>query len=359
MLYEANVFTRTCRTTMRAYKHPQWLDAVSGDRGGLSLRSWPLFDLSVEELPQPARQTPILWLCLGRAHRRKAIKALVPSIRGRSFASMRGISLHTDPASIYESRPFPVFILQGDLLEDARECRARERDTVHHFLPTSDRTASLSPISFLCSQLLLPFVDVVALFLDDYPNIDAVAAQLAQWSQQGAPSSRPKATHPHLLVVSERASLTTRFFDNLASQTDISLTSLFATIAVVPVNEAANLSPQARFRPLKEQLWHRSDDVRNARISSRYLFSARHLQELLHHRLEQLGSVEHQTFDFVLQARHHNTVGADLTTHLRTFLDTFDARRHVEAAVTLMATALLLDHYVPGMHGTTVAILAR
>lgn len=100
----------------------------------------------------------------------------MPSIQGWSFASIHSISLHTDPASIFKSYLFPVFILQGNLLKDASECQAHKRDTIHHFLPTSNYTASLSLISFLYLQLLLPFVNIITLFLDNYPNIDTTTA---------------------------------------------------------------------------------------------------------------------------------------------------------------------------------------
>ena len=342
---------------MRTCKHSQWLELSQDDRSGLTLNVTPRLEVLVDELPFPAQQKPTLWLLVGHKSKAAALKALVPSVRTQDVGC--SIHLHVDPLTTQQIDPqsvssHPVFIVDGQLTTNKKAGA-----TVHACHPTSRKhlqatnfQAHLSPSHFLCSHIILPFTDVVAVFLADYPDLDFVLHEVGTWIDAANGSSRTRQALPHLVLVSERDRKVTvdEFLRQLAQRVTKSWNTAFAKVIEVEL-ESSQLSATSRHRVLKETLLNESDAVRNARRERRYLFSARHLQELIQHRYVQLELHGPLSFDFVRWSRRYHPVADDLTDHTTNLLSDYGAMNNVlTSAMPVMASALLMDHYLPDMH---------
>ena len=192
----------------------------------------------------------------------------------------------------------------------------------------------------------------MTVFLADYPDLDFVLHEVGTWIDAAAGSSRPGQALPHLVLVSERGRKVTaeHFLRQLSQRVTKSWNTVFARVTEVEL-ESSQLSATSRHRVLKETLLNESDVVRNARLERRYLFSARHLQELIQHRFVQLELHGPLSFDFVRWSRRYHPVADDLTDHLTNLLADYGAMNNVlTSAVSVMASALLMDHYLPDMH---------
>lgn len=346
---------------MRGCKLPCWLDGVTSLDGGVSLRYTSLLDVVVDELPRPAAQYPALWLLLGTGHRRAVVKTLVPSARHDQLHRRHSIGLHVPPDSTFEGRPFPVFVLDGDILDDhtgdedetdetglpgTADCTPRRYIPVGH---TSRR--DIPAASLLCSQLLFPFVDVVALFLPDYPDLAALAEQVRGWVDAGPPPTRTRPGRPHLLLIADNDRQLASFRRGLEGVSSPSITTFFGAIVPVVLGGGRELSHLAYYRSVREHLFQATYQVREGRISARELLSARHLSEIVHQRLLQLESGSFAPFDLVRSLRHHHAVAEDLVEHVDHFLSRFRAHEQVVGiALPILATAILMDHYMPEQH---------
>ena len=351
---------------MRACKHPQWLELSQDDRSGLTLNVTPRLEVLVDELPFPTEQKPTLWLMIGRKSKAAALKALVPSIRSQDTAA--SFHLYVDPLTtrqvdVHEGTSHPVFIVDGQL-----STNKSTGATVPACHPTSRKHLQISnphmhftPSHFLCSHIFLPFVDVVTIFLADYPHLDFVVREVGTWMDATNGSSRPRQALPHLLLVSERDQrvTTAHFLQQLRQVSTKPWVSVFAHITEIEL-ESSELSANSRHRVLKETLLNVSDQVRQARLERAYLFSAYHLQELIQHRYGQLQLQGPLKFDFVQWSRRFHPVADHLTDHLTNLLMDYGALNNVlTSGMTIMASALLMDHYLPEMHRECQPLLLR
>ena len=319
-------------------------------RGEYVVSATPRLDVVVEDLQDPERQQPTLWLFLGGRAKAKALKCLVPSIVCPRLQRRGGFRLHSDPEMTYRDRPNPWLVVEGDLIPHHvghPPLGAHSSISRQHRIRADARTSTLPPASFICSQLFQPFVDVVVLFLSDYADQDAVARLLTAWTQRGDPSSRPVQTLPCLILVASdgEAEASMPLVASLTRQSG----RTFSRVEVMDLGKLDQLSSPAYHRPLKERILLRSDEVRAARRSCRHLFTARHLQEFLHYRLEHLDASER--FDFVHWSRHHRPVSASVAKHVGNLVSHYRCVNTLQSgAVSVVASALLMDHYVHRMH---------
>jgi hypothetical protein len=125
----------------------------------------------------------------------------------------------------------------------------------------------------------------------------------------------------------------------------------FSSVDIVALFPCGTISPDARFRALKELLMDRSDEIREARYRSRQLFSVTHFTALLESACEHFATNSSQPFDYIRASRSQNPVAKDLDQHISTFLQSIKTPGElVDFAAPVLGSSLLLDNYLPENH---------
>lgn len=125
----------------------------------------------------------------------------------------------------------------------------------------------------------------------------------------------------------------------------------FSSVDIVALFPGGAISVDARFRALKELLMDRSDEIREARYTSRHLFPVTHFTALLESVCEHFATNTSQPFDCIRASRSHNPVAKDLDQHFSTFLQYIKSPGElVDFAAPVLGSSLLLDNYLPENH---------
>jgi hypothetical protein len=206
-------------------------------------------------------------------------------------------------------------------------------------------------------QFVLPFADVVCLFLDDFGGVNIAAHRLAAWINHGRPST--SSVLPWLLLVTDKGITTettiTAFEKGVREKTSINLLTRFRGVRVVGLS--ARSSPRHRkcYRYRQWNTFHRElsdmlDCTNEARAKDRYLYSATHLVAFLRHATT-LIAAQRCPFNFILASRFRRQISPDLGSHLSDFLDRISSLDEFKSfAVPVIASSFLLDNYSPRMH---------
>ncbi|KID94906.1 patatin-like phospholipase, partial [Metarhizium majus ARSEF 297] len=174
-----------------------------------------------------------LVLLIGNHQKAEAIRKL--GIAYRSESGQRGhadIHLFIAPKDRFSS---PTIVADGDLpihnRAQSRSPPSRCHEMTHSSLSSSDggRQKTSQHAEMVYHRLLLPFADVVCLFLDDLGGVNLAARKLAAWLNYGRASSG--SVLPWLLLVAEDGrgenNIIAEFERGVRDETSISLLTRF------------------------------------------------------------------------------------------------------------------------------------
>ncbi|KAF2844459.1 FabD/lysophospholipase-like protein, partial [Plenodomus tracheiphilus IPT5] len=207
--------------------------------------------------------------------------------------------------------------------------------------------------------ILFPFADVFCFFATDLGGFRQVAQRLAGWLTHCSSPSRPNATLPSVFVVTDtfppsaaaESEALKAFLWMLGEETAVDPYERVSSIDIVAMHPKSAISPDARFRRLKERVMERSDQARSTRRATRSLFHASHLAALLYSAGAHFAQSSRASFDLVRATRTHNPVPTDLDEHLSNFLHHVTSLTGLnEFAAPMIASSLLLDSYPPDAH---------
>ncbi|RSL73884.1 hypothetical protein CEP54_000277 [Fusarium duplospermum] len=145
---------------------------------------------------------------------------------------------------------------------------------------------------------------------------------------------------PNALSIAEGLLATT-----VETLTSLPLSSYFfdTTFLQIPETESPN--------DFRIDLHHRASTVRQRRRDAGLCFSVEHFNALFERAFESAATLKNQPFDPIRSARQDLPVSAELTDHLVNFMNQMPlARDLLSFASPVIASSLLLDHYVPDMH---------
>jgi hypothetical protein len=329
---------------MRYCKHTQWLGLATSD-GDVLVQSTDRLHTILEDLPDPDAQQPSLLVFIGNRSKARAIKELAktftppprygrdPSclsqyddeVSSRGQTKLNGrrthgeIHLHIHAPSTFSSRP--VLLAEGDLPSLDRASTALGTEKCHELEsrqiePEGLATPSLAGAADrIYSQLLLPFTDVFCFFAEDVGKFQPIVQRLALWLDLGPPSTLPRSTRPRVLVVTERVagdpgddeSDLRDFTRMLGEETTMDISEQFSGIRVLGLAALnKDLSNRSRHRELFEQLLNCSDQVREARATSRTLFSAHYFSAFFRYALDHLAATSGEGPPRGLPSEHHH-----------------------------------------------------
>jgi hypothetical protein len=369
---------------MRYCKHTEWLNLAVRNEDVL-LQNTDRLQTILEDLPNPDEQCPSLVVFIGNRSKAIAIKGLAKTFSpqprygckqsyyndelrwGETKISGRRahgeIHLHIHPPSVFSSRP--VLLAEGDLPSTSKLTQALATEQCHEtgsrVLNARDSvTPTLSEsANRIYFKLLSPFTDVFCFFADDVGRFKPIVQRLALWLDLGRPSTLPRATRPKILIVTERTNAKKDdesdlnvFKRMLRKETTMDVFEQFSDIRILSLAaHNKNLSNKARHRELFECLLNFSDQVREARINTQTLFSARHFAAFFHYALDHMVTASERPFSFVHASRIENPISSSLQDHLLLFLQNIRTPQQLlQFAIPIIASSLVLDGYPPDMH---------
>lgn len=284
-------------------------------------------------LPDPANQHPSTILFLGRAAKEAARKAMFPHA---SAKRSRGVArIRVDDSTTNHDEPLLVADLDiRKAYSGYRPPRSPSGELRHRVEWPSDRTQR-GIVDTTVSKLLLLFVDVVCLFLDDFVTCETGFRLFRQWMEERQ-FARPWS--PRVIFVTSRERQTT-------------LPTFGEAQPVVASLERKKFSHALDHSGLKRIILENVEVAKDSRKTSRMRFSAIHLRTLFETGLQHTAKRLVPGFDFIRATRHFNKIDASFTQHLQRFLQLCVATdTGKETTIQIMASALLLDSLPPGMH---------
>ncbi|CAN9454398.1 unnamed protein product [Alternaria alternata] len=293
-------------------------------------------------LCDPHAQSPSTVLLVGTREGEAARQALLP---GHSHSRSRGIAqLQADGSTLDDEHPLLVASLDMDNVcttqKPPPKHNARSRYKVAWLSEHSPTAEADSFVETVVGKLLLPFVDVVCLFLD-YFSLPVRRASGSSRSVDVIAASRWAGSRRSSLPAAERTG--TRAFWAYPC-------SVVSGAWCCRADGRKTLS-SSRFRALKNTILTSVKTVRKPRSASKTLYSAYHLNAFFESALRHVATCAFSPFSFILATRKCNQIQDRLWLHLRDFLR-LCAANHTsqEAALEYVASALMLDSLPPGMH---------
>jgi hypothetical protein len=292
-------------------------------------------------LYKPHAQFPSTVLLIGKHESEAARQALLP---GYSHSRSRGIAqLQADGSTSNNEHPLLVASLDIDnaysLQKPPQKHAGSSRHKVRWLSEQSSSSETESFVEIIVGRLLLLFVDVVCIFLDDFASRE----QGVQFLQRCAHhSSSSQGWKPQVILVSSSIYTPKVSLDP----------SIFGRIRrlPLPINNRKAL-PSSRFSTLKKSIFSSIEIMKKSRSRSKMLYSAYHLNLFFESALCHVAKCASPPFNFVLATRQCNRIEDHLWLYLRNFLR-LCAASHVsrEATLEYMASAIMLDSFPPGMH---------
>jgi hypothetical protein len=292
-------------------------------------------------LCDPYAQSPSTVLLVGTREGEAARQALLP---GHSQSRSRGIAqLQADGSTLDDEHPLLVASLDMDNVcteqKPPPKHNARSRYKVAWLSEHSSTTEADFFVETVVGKLLLPFVDVICLFLDDFSTREAGIRFLQRCGRHSRLSLgwRPQVILASSSTYKHKGSLGLPMFGSIQR-------------VVLPADGRKTLS-SSRFRALKNTILTSVNTVRKRRNGLKALYSAYHLNAFFESALRHVATCVSSPFSFILATRERNQIQDRLWLCLRDFLR-LCAANHTsqEAALEYMASALMLDSLPPGMH---------
>lgn len=315
------------------------------------------------EMKRPEARYPSLMVLIGNQDKQLALARLrignAWSCRKRSHGE-----IHLLPSSLKMYKDVPIFIADSDIPTHNRlptACRKTQCHEIHsETLSTDAPTAKgIELTDRTLRRSVLPFADVVCLFVEDVGGINSAMGHIASWIRHGPVSTA--SFHPKLfLMVNEgQQGATQRAIDGLLSNVGVTAVSdCLSDISILSIPNRCSRAARCRaasaasWQYMRQRLVRSLRDARRSRSCANGMFSAHHFFRFLELGARRVSKAECGPFDFVIASRDQNEVATDLETHMETFIDLFRSVDDIKSiAVPLIASSFVLDHYPPGMHG--------
>jgi hypothetical protein len=334
-----------------------WFDIGVREDSSLAVLDHGRLPHVVNQMPDPQNQYPSLCVFLGRQTKDHALQRLYTQNNIKRHASKSQIKLRYDVASV-ESRE-PVLLADGDIME------------VERLYPTLKLAAGMGqPVSWetysaarllqvLWSRLIFLFADVVCIFIDDISSMKMVVQFLVNCVELGSASSLPRTLLPRLVFIYGTGvtdkdidrPCNSLFYENLQDNGYKDLSGLFSKTSFIGLHKGG-LSETANYLRLKTYITEEVTGISFLRQVHHARPNATHFRALFQlafrHTLDDLWS----SFDVVKATRRDRPVSPCAESNLIHYLEIANrARLSPYELAQSIASALFMDHYVPGMFG--------
>ncbi|GFF96240.1 hypothetical protein IFM53868_08435 [Aspergillus udagawae] len=325
-----------------------WLEIHAGQKG-VFVRDHGRLARLISDLPQPEQQYPALSIFLGSKRKDKALQAIFPHNNIQRTASRASIGLRCETLSAETNEP--LLFADGDVGEPTlgQPPHILPGD---HLVPGSP-TSTLSAVQTVYSRLVVPFADLICIFAVDFQDLAAVAQYLVGVTRTGSPTGVPLAVRPKVIVVLEEASTDTtvsneiaQFYQQLNGMDRRRLRESFSSLNVIHLD--GKLPETIQYERLRLFIKDQQSSMQALRRTNWCQFTAQHLGALFQAALRTFGT--ESRFDLVKATRLAFPVAPGLHHHLAHFWEIgLQGGCSINTLARVVASALLMDHYVPGM----------
>lgn len=347
---------------MKRCRHTEWLTLRTAGKRVVIHESDRIQRLT-SCIAGPAVGRPGLIVFLGDTVKAAALYQLfrVRIKKSKSDGVSRNMNLYLDFSTIGTDRP--LFLASESLYVQQYLRSSEKRAERCHFEERYELLGGGSSldnhIDTIYSRLLHTFADVFCFFALDYGGLKQISRRVAAWMESSNPSTLFSCAYPKLVIVTDMVSsnpnyeaiVKAKFLCFLRRDTKKDLRLYLSSVDVVALVPEREVSPESRYRLLKERLLNSCDQVRDCREKVSALFSITHFAALLHLACKHFCESPTTTFDIVKAARTGNPVCEDLTGHISTFIDRSNSSGlHTAFVVKMIASSLFLDNYPPDSH---------
>ena len=218
------------------------------------------------------------------------------------------------------------------------------------------------------SKLLYNFSTTICLFANDLGGTLMTAKILASWlqSQNNRPLDIP---HPQIVILKEPDGLNlsqrgsnVSFIGELSqavrllskhsgpmtrAHLEAQLTQRFGDVEVLTM---PSHSRSPTWKSIRSRIISSSMAIQRRRRENHMAFSADHLRAFFHLACDHFARDIVSPFSFIKASRGPNPIPPTLSSHLTYFMKKVNASEILDFAVPVIASALTLDNYPPGMH---------
>lgn len=309
----------------------------------------------VKTLTSPQSQYPQVLVCVGGGEKRRALETILPSLETHRARSRQGLAdIHVDPRTL--ERTHPLFVV--DCAHDAplpvrRRTRRPQVSSFDVVWPATESDVRHR----LLTRLVVPFADVVSIFAEDLGGLDSVLALLQQWVAGGMATTLPWKARPRVCVVADAAE--TENAREAQSRFNALLRTIkyrrhFSSVRLMTVDSRAD-TPEGRRRrgrDIRRMLVEGELPVALAhRGAADVLFAAHHFSWFFTQAVAHLARSPDEPFDFIRVSRARRPLPASVDDQLAAFFRlALQHRFTLDAVVTLVAAAVVVDAYPPGCH---------
>jgi len=328
---------------MSSCDHISWLQLTGNQT--LILNDTGRLDRVINELADPAQQTPTLLYFLGRRAKDAALKEIFPHNNLRRGRSNGLANIRVDTASI--TRDSPLIFADSDLgapippRESLTPCHKSTAYPIHW--PYSNTQSALD-VAFI--RILLPFCSALVLFVDDFDSLGQIALYIERWTTIGMLLDDVR---PRLILAASAKSTKYSRIQLRQLQDHCQQSQLFSSISLVLL--IRELSATSCHRPLREEISKQAGEMLQILSRHHRLFSALHLAHMYRLALKHTAGTVTEAFDYVQASRTYHNL-ANYPGHLKNFLTL--AVKHAisyESITSYLASGMIMDAYPPGAHG--------
>ncbi|KAL4745858.1 patatin-like phospholipase family protein [Aspergillus foveolatus] len=328
----------------------RWLDIEKQKDQGFMLNDYGRLKRVLAELVAPESQYPALCAFIGNKAKDSGLRQLYPQNNIKRHHSKAAVRLRRDIRSCDSSRP--CLIVDGDLTCN-NQSPAPNYTTAEGHSITWEAFSKEAVIQAAWARLVFSFSDIVCIFVADFPSLTHVADFLLECVKLGPASTLPIHVRPRIAVVFEDSAGgpvgdAEAFYQRLNTATPAAQREVFSAVNLICLNQS--LSETARYEQLSAFVAGQLDDMTVVRQDHRALFNATHLIELFQLAMKHFIDEPNQPFNVVKAVRADRSVPPSLTAHLAHYLEAgMLAGVSYEQLAPSIASALMMDHYTPGM----------
>jgi hypothetical protein len=337
-----------------------WLDLVSENEVWNIVDTNRLGDL-VQEMPYPKCQYPSLLYFTGNSNRMKALRALFSynNITRKGPAGL--IRLHLSTKTAHTQSPI-LFAESGLFLEHSLGDSKwlKHSTTKHRSFSIAGAEGALPSAGLqqeIKRQLILPWTQILCLFLDSGPDIQAARNLLQQPRRQLTIGDEGIPALTQIVIVLTKGKHTTKAFAQECAQLQKMIKT--GTVTILDLRPRSGLSDSVAFAPLQTLILKQLGIVQAEQLSACRRFSAIHLCAFWNtHVQSHRWLLDAPPFDLLARARRdyaRNGTMADCLREVTQYKTSLGCSK-VDFD-DFVATAFVMDAYPPGMHGKFAFVL--
>ncbi|CAG8029242.1 unnamed protein product [Penicillium nalgiovense] len=282
-----------------------WLDLVKENE------AWNLIDTNrleqlVQELPNPKCQYPSLLYFSGNSNRKKALRVLFPynNITRKCPAGLIRLHLSTKTANTQN----PILFAESSLcleqsLGDSRWLK--HSTTKHQTFSVAGAEGTLPPARLqqeAKKQLVLPWTQILCLFLDSVPDIQAATNLLQRPRRQLNIGDEVVPAPTQVIIVLTNSQSAIKAFAQECAQLQKLID--IGTVTILDLRPRRGHSDSVVFEPLQTLILKQLSIVQAQQISDCRRFSASHLSAFWSTRIQSHEWLLHAPpFDLLTRAR--------------------------------------------------------